>query len=725
MTLRVRRLAAALSVVLLGTLYGCRGVPSASKTTPVILISVDTLRSDHLPAYGYNGVATPEIDALRADSILYQRAYSHVPLTFPSHATILTGMLPADTGVRDNVGFLLPPNVPTIAEMLKKNGYATGGAVSAFVLRHETGIARGFDFYDDEVEPLGSDQTIGRVQRNGAETIQALEKWIDTQSDKPVFAFLHLYEPHSPYTPPEPYLSRYPNHYDGEIAYTDRLIGEFTGYLKQKGIYDRALIIFLSDHGEGLNEHGEEEHGIFVYREDLQVPLIVKLPKQRKAGATVTAPVELVDVVPTILERTATQVAANPKRIGESLIAQLGTAPPREIYAESYYPRFHFGWSDVHSLISGHDHFIRAPQPELYDLASDFGEKKNIIADSRRQYVNMRTAIESFIKEPGAPSAIDAEDAAKLAALGYVGSTAASRPGQQLPDPKTTINVFRDIRLAFTWYRNGKEDEALRLTNKLLADNSQITDLWDLKFKILGKMERPREAVEAAKDGLRAVSSSSELLFDVASGAVVINDLDTAQQHAELLAKIDPGRAHEVLARIWMRRGNVDKSAEEAKLAIGTLHDPIGPLIELANAERQRGNLQAALGYVNQAMERASRKPEPVQDLHLARGDILARMGRNDEAEKDFRAEITMFPRAPKAYSSLILLLSAIGRTDEATKLVYDVVQKTPGPDSYVTISETLKSIGDDRGALYWAYQGLQKYPGNPDLQKLAKLARG
>jgi len=217
------------------------------------------------------------------------------------------------------------------------------------------------------------------------------------------------------------------------------------------------------------------------------------------------------------------------------------------------------------------------------------------------------------------------------------------------------------------------------------------------------------------------VQTSSELLFDVASGAVEINDLDTAQQHAELLEKIDPGRGHEILARIWMRRGNVDKTESEAKLAIQTLHDPIVPLIELANSERQRGNLQAALGYVDQAIERASRKPKPTQDLHLARGDILARLGRNDEAEREFRIEIANFPNAPKAYSSLILLLSAIGRTDEATKLVYEVVQKTPAPDSYVVVSETLKSLGDDRGAIYWAYQGLQKFPTNADLRRLAK----
>lgn len=683
-----------------------------------MLISIDTLRSDHLPAYGYKGVDTPHIDALRADSILYQRAYSHVPLTLPSHATILSGMLPADTGVRDNVGFRLADSIPTLQGLLKKNGYATGAAVSAYVLRRETGIANGFEFFDDEVEPLGADEsTIGRVQRDGRETLHALQKWLDGQTQKPSFAFLHLYEPHSPYTPPKPY----PQTYDGEIAYADSIVGEFMAYLKQRGLYDKALIILLSDHGEGLNDHGEEEHGIFVYREALQVPLIVKLPDQRKAGTAVDAPAELVDVFPTVLERTATPAPATGHRVGQSLLSMLDHAQARLIYAESYYARFHFGWSDVHSLIDGNDHFIRAPLPELYDLGADPAEKRNRIEQNRRAYVRLRQAIEPYVREAAAPSNIDAEDAAKLAALGYVGSTVTTRPGQQLRDPKTTIGTFQNIRLAFTWYRNGREEDALRLTNDLLTENSQITDLWDLKYKILGKMDRQKEAVQAAKDGLRNVPAALQLLYDVASGALAIGDLDAAQQHAELAMKIEPGRAHDILARVWMRRGNLDRAEAEAKLSVETSHDPTNALIQLASVEKERGNLPAALSYIDRAIEKASRKPTPPQDLHLARGDIFARLGRTAEAEQEFRMEIAHFPSAPNAYSSLILLLATSGRADEATQLVFQMLKASPAPHTYIVVSETLKAIGDDQGAMYWAYQGMQRYPNDSALRALPK----
>jgi arylsulfatase A-like enzyme/predicted Zn-dependent protease len=701
----------------------CRGrfVASPSRTTPVVLISIDTLRSDHLPAYGYKGVETPNIDSLRADAILYSRAYSHVPLTLPSHVSVLTGMLPNDVGVHDNVGFRLSDSVPSVPELLKKNGYATGAAVSAFVLRRETGIARGFDFYDDEVEPLGADKTIGRVQRDGRETVHSLMKWLDTQSDKPLFAFLHLYEPHTPYTPPEPYLSRYSNHYDGEIAYADAIVGELIDHLKQKGIYDKALIILLSDHGEGLNDHGEEEHGIFVYREALQVPLIMKLPHGGKAGATVTTPVQLVDVFPTILERTGTPPPANGHRVGRSLLAFLDGGPQRQIYSESYYARYHFGWSDLHSLIDGNEHYIRAPQPELYDLAADPAEKRNTFDRNRRAYVRLRAAIEPYVREAATPANIDPEEAAKLAALGYLGSTVATQPGQSLPDPKSSMGVLHDIRQAFTWYRNGKEEDALRLTNKLLATNSQMGDLWDLKFKILEKMGRERDAIEAAKDGLRNVPAEAALLLDVAKGSMQIGDLDAAQQHAELAVKTFASKAHEILAHVWARRGDQKRAEAEAKLSLETASDPTPPLMQLAEIEKQRGNLQGALSYLDRAVEKTRRKPAPPENLHLARGDLLARLGRTAEAEQEFRYEIAHFPSSPNAYSSLILLLAANQRTHEATQLVFDVVKAAPSAHTYVVVSETLKAIGDDRGALYWAYQGLQRYPADAEIRDLPK----
>jgi arylsulfatase A-like enzyme/Tfp pilus assembly protein PilF len=703
-------------------LASCRGrvTDIGSRTTPVILISIDTLRSDHLPAYGYKGVATPNIDALRADSILFERAYSHVPLTLPSHTSILTGELPSEHGVRDNVGFRLAESVPTLATVLKQNGYATGGAISAFVLRRETGIAHGFDFYDDQVEPIGPSKVIGRVQRDGRETLHAAESWLDQQSGKPFFLFLHLYDPHTPYTPPEPFFSRYPQHYDGEIAYVDSIVGELVARLKATGVYDNAVIMLVSDHGEGLNEHGEEEHGIFLYREALQVPLILKLPHARKGGASVATPVQLVDVFPTVTQLTASTPPAAGHRTGTSLLAFLDGGPQRAIYSETYYPRFHFGWSDLHSLIHGNDHFIRAPQAELYDLARDPAEKSNTLESNRRAYVRMRAEIEPFVKAASAPANVDPEEAAKLAALGYVGSTVDTHAGDNLPDPKTTIGVFNEIRTAYTWFRNGKEQQALDLTNRLLAANSQITDLWDLKYNIYNKLGRQKDAVETAKEGLRHVPTSIALLFDVANGALQLGDLETAQQHAEIAAKIEPGRAHEVMAHIAIARKDDKRAEAEAKAAMASSPDPTNALMILATLARQRSDYAGALSYLDRAAERVrAKRPPRLEELHLDRGDVLARLGRSEEAEQEFHAEIDAFPRDARAYSSLVLLLASEQRLDEATKVVYDAIKSVPGAHAYAVMSDTLKAIGDERGALYWAVEGLHRYPNDAELRAM------
>lgn len=692
-----------------------------SSSTPVILISIDTLRSDHLPAYGYDKVSTPHLDAFRADSILYEHAYSHCPLTLPSHASMLTALLPADHGLRDNVGFALEKKAPTVAELLKKNGYATGAAVSAFVLRRESGIDRGFDEWDDQVEPIGASQFISRVQREGNETLQVAKRWIDAHSARPFFYFLHLYDPHTPYTPPEPFRTEYKDRpYDGEIAYTDQVVGDFLEYLKSKDLYDRSLIIVLSDHGEGLYEHGEEEHGIFLYREAIQVPLLVKLPGSRHAGRTVKKPAGLIDVFPTILEQTATKA---PERKSEalSLTALLeADAPHRSIYSETYYPKLHFGWSDLHSLVDGSNHFIRAPIPELYDLTSDPGEKKNVIKESRRAYVAMRAAIEPYVKAAAAPAPIDPDEAAKLAALGYIGSTAAATDDADLPDPKNTIEVFQQIRLAYTHFKDDKLQECLELTERLLKDNHRILDLWDLKSKALAKLGRNEEAIAAAKEGLRVQPSAVALISAVANLSILMGRLDEAQQHAELLAKTDKGQSHELMARIWAGRKDYQRAEKEARLAMDAGRDPTNALMTLGLIAKERGDLPGAMRYLDEALQNVAKKKNPrVPNLHFYRGDVLARLGRNQDAESEFRQEIAMYPRQPDAYASLVLLLASAGRGEEAAKVVFDLIEAAPHPPSYIVVAETLKAIGDDRGAVYWANQAVRRFPQDAQLRGL------
>ncbi|HEX8172297.1 MAG TPA: sulfatase-like hydrolase/transferase [Thermoanaerobaculia bacterium] len=709
----------ALVLVALSACKGSRSLPAPASGTPVFLISIDTLRSDHLPVYGYKNVETPNIDALRGDGILYEHAYAHTPLTGPSHSSILTGLLPADHGVRDNLGFVLSAAAKPVAETLRGHGYATGAAVSAFVLRREIGLNRGFDYYDDQTESVSlKTRIIGNIQRDGAQTVKVAREWIGKQN-KPVFFFLHLYEPHTPYTPPEPYLSRYSSRYDGEIARVDAIVGDYLQSLKDAGLYDKALIILLSDHGEGLNEHGDEEHGLFLYREEIQVPLIVKLPQQKFAGDTVGAPVQLIDVVPTILERTG--IASPVKLAGRALTSFLGekNPPRRAVYSETYYPRFHFGWADQHSLIDGERHYIHSPKPELFNVVDDFNEKSNIYGSDRRGSFAMKNAIVPLIRDAVAPSAVDPEEAAKLAALGYLGSTVQTKPGEVLPDPKDQIPTFQDIGHAFTAFRDGKFEESLAVTTRLLASNPRMLDLYDLKSKLLARLGRPAEAIEAGKAALRLSPNASNIAIDVAGLLLESNQLEDARKHAELALKSDPGQAHELLARIATARKDFATAEKEAQLAVGTDRERVPALLTLARVQRDKGDLDAALRTLDQAVQR-EKPSQPVMGLHFTRGDVLARLGRAEEAEQEFRRDIHLFPEDPASYKNLVLLLVAEGRVPEATQLIRDLIAASPTPPSYLAVCQVLHSLGDARGVRYWARQGLSRYPTHPELRRLA-----
>ncbi|HEY3057113.1 MAG TPA: sulfatase, partial [Thermoanaerobaculia bacterium] len=293
----ITRLRAALAAVLLLTATGCaREVAHSVKAgtyrnAPVILISIDTLRADHLPAWGYRAGSTPNLDRLARQSVLFRNAYSHCPLTLPSHVSVISGLLPPRHGVRDNIGFRFESrDRNTLPEVLRRNGYRAGAAVSSYVLRGETGLRALFDDYDDDIE-FRPGSVLAELERPGAETAAIAERWVDENRTRPFFYFLHIYEPHAPYNAPAPFRWSAPTAYDAEIAYADSIVGGFLDHLRERGLFDRAIIIVIGDHGEGLGDHGESTHGLLLYREALHVPLIVKLPHDDGGGTTVGSPV--------------------------------------------------------------------------------------------------------------------------------------------------------------------------------------------------------------------------------------------------------------------------------------------------------------------------------------------------------------------------------------------------------------------------------------------------
>jgi arylsulfatase A-like enzyme len=424
---------------------------------PVLVISVDTLRADHLPAYGYRAVETPNLDALARDSVVFDNAISHVPLTLPSHVSLWTGLLPFQHGVRDNVGYRVGATHPTLAAFLRARGYATGAAVSAFVLDHASGVAEGFDFYDDRVEARDIAVALGRVQRPGGETEALLEGWIGRQNpDRPIFAFLHLYEPHTPYEPPEPFRTTYrARPYDGEIAASDVIVGRFIAFAKARGLFDRAIVVLLSDHGEGLGEHGEDEHGILLYREALRVPLFIKLPGSRDKGRRLATAVGLTDVFPTIASLLGEKAPEG--LAGRAVFASDSEA--RSIYSETLYPRYHFGWSDLASLTDARYHYIAAPRPELFDWTTDPSEQHDLSGALPPAFRSMRLALEKMERPLQPPGSSDPETVRKLASLGYIGASSAAASRRDLPDPKDRIHTLDRLKDASRLVSEHREDD--------------------------------------------------------------------------------------------------------------------------------------------------------------------------------------------------------------------------------------------------------------------------
>jgi len=716
MSPRVLRVLALLSLVLAAC--GRRG--AVDPKAPIIIISIDTLRSDHLPAYGYTKVETPAIDAFRKDAILFERAYSHCPLTLVSHASLFTGVLPAEHGIRDNLGYNLDPKTKTIAELVKAKGYATGGAVSAIVLRGETGIKRGFDFWDDTIDLDPSSLTIARAQRSGDATRALAEKWIGQHKSQPFFFFFHIYEPHAPYEPPEPFKSRYGSTYDGEVAAADDVVGKLLDYLRAEGLYDRATIVLMSDHGEGLGEHGEEEHGVLLYRETLQVPLMLKLPNERQKGTSVAAPVGLVDVFPTI----AQAFGPVPKNAGASLldIAAGKITQPRPIYSETYYGRFHYGWNDLHSIVSGPHHYIQANKPELYDVVADPAELKNTLLENRRVYVALREQIKPLIHAAAAPANVDDEQKQQLIALGYVGSTISTEANAVLPDPQENIGKANLIGQAFRAAKNEKYDEAVKLTDDLLRDNPNMADVWMVRARALDKLGRREEALEAAKQGLRISPTTTTFMAMVAQFALDLGKLDEAEQHARLALKGTPHEAHRLLAQVYMEKKDFAKARAEANLTSEDTRNGPALLMLLGRVDLAEGNVERSLKYFTDSLaqiDSAHHKPLPKLNFYI--GDALARLGRADEAERSFLNEIRLFPSDPQAYVNLMLLYVAEAKNREAAELTFSLEKAAPIPPSYVAIAKTLKIVGDRNGSRFWAARGLTRYPADRQLQALVR----
>ena len=618
----------------------------------IVLISIDTLRSDRVPAYGYTQGRTPALDRVRKDGILFDRAYSPIPLTTPAHASMMTGHLPPRHGIRDNAGYKLEADgAPTLATLLQSRGYRTVGAVSSFTMRTATGLGMGFEHYDDRFE-VGARQGTGQVQRAGTDTLATMLGPLRqaAEAQEPFFAFLHLYEPHAPYSPPAEFADL-ADPYDGEIAAADAVVGQLLSTLDELGAYESATIVITADHGEGLGDHGEAEHGVLLYREALQVPLIIKLPGAHHAGLAVATPVDLTDLAATLLAVAGydepfdsdgrSLLPLIEQQAAGSLPAAGSVGGERGLYAESYHPQLRYGWAGLTSWIDGKWHLIDGPDPELYDLVADPAETRNILTENRRVYARMRDALAAVATEPATPGAIDEETRRRLESLGYLGS---SRPsGDDLPDPKTQLQTLEPLRRGIDALARGERDRAITLLRETLETNPRFEAAWSH----LGLAYEESDQPEAAMDAYRKA-------FDISPGAPEVID---------------------ALVRVGMRLGLVEDVATFLPLAVENHPEDLNLRFLTTRTLLMQRRFDDALDAAQNTLTLAPDHPDARYQL----GAVHMALRQLDQAESHLLSAIEAAQGShPAALQDLSVLYLSQGRKSEARRLLERLVQIQP-----------------------------------------------
>jgi arylsulfatase A-like enzyme len=532
---------------------------------PVIVISIESLRADHLPVYGYTKVRTPAIDALAADAVAFDRAYAHSALTLPSHVSLLSGLLPFQTGVRDEIGFPILPTVALLPQLLRRRGFKTGGMVSNYLLRKETGLGAAFGFFDDELGAGAGEGAALPAQRDGAETLNIAERWIESIGTARFFMFLHLDGPSPTGAGAERFAKYSP--YDARTAYADELVGQLIAFLKKRGLYTGGILVLTSDHAEGLGDHGEQGHGLFLYEQVIRTPLIIKLPQRDGGGRHSNALVQHIDIVPTILDLMG---APRPSGLrGRSLRNLLdsptATIPDRQVYAESFAGRYRFGWSEVSSLTDGQYRYITSPHPELYNVLQDPKERVNLVESDAKTAQQMRLALETLAGRTPfpVPSTVAEPERGRLAAMGYVTGlpvVAPEVPGDQLPDVKDRVAVANKYWQASSFSARGQTLEAIAKYREVVFDDPTLAVGWDRLVGLFVESGRFREAGEA-------LSSLLGLYPEAARTA----EADLRLQ--QVLGTTPTADRYVMAASVWSSLGEKTKAADVRAAARKTVGD--------------------------------------------------------------------------------------------------------------------------------------------------------
>jgi len=669
---------------------GCsREAPPPPSAKHLVLVTIDTLRADRLSCYGSRTVATPHLDEVAAKGALCRDASVQAPLTRPSHVTIFTGRYPAEHGIRDNVAPALRAEVPTLAERLKGQGFLTAAFVSSIVLSRQSGLGRGFDTYSDRFEAGADDaRFLNTLQRKGDGPTAEAIAWLEAHPSGRTFVWLHLYDPHDPYEPPEPYATRYADRpYDGEVAFADDLVGRLDAALARLGRRSDTLLVVTSDHGEGLEEHGEAVHGFFVYESTLAVPLLLRGPGI-PAGTRLNTTVRSVDLLPTVLDLLGAPLP--PNLSGRSLAAALrgGPAPADEAtYAESLTPLLHFGWSDLRALREGRFKYIAAPRPELFDLKDDPGEHHNLVAASPAQAEALRGALARRLEaerktaaDPAAAAAIPPELLEQLGALGYVGGGtggAGSSPGA---DPKDKLEDYKAVntlmREGLTHLREKDAAGAVARFEALLARGVTSFEAHYYLARALMQQKRPKPAAVHFEAALARLPAYGAAYIGLADACVALGEPQRALLALRKGQSVSPRDA-----RLFEAEGGVLLALEKPREAI-TAYEAALPLapkdallrVKLGELYRDLREPARAIALLREAVRL---DPEPAAYWNSL-GMVLGGSEQLDDAETAFREAVKRDPRDAQYAYNLGLALERQGKKREAAPFFRKALELEP-----------------------------------------------
>jgi len=643
MTVKVARFL--LICCLVAAVHAAEPAQTKAPQADVFLVTIDTLRADHVHCYGYDRVETPALDGLAKDGIRFTQAFTPSPITNTSHTTILTGLLPSSHGVTD---FAVPlsPTHPTWAELLHGRGYHTAAFIAAVILDSKTlapGLDRGFDFYDNFPEHAHTKSRWGRVERRGMDVVQRAESWLTAHPGGPHFVWVHLYDPHDPYEPPAPYSQLYKDRlYDGEIAYADSALSNFIAYLKKRGWYENSLIVVVGDHGEGLGEHLESTHGIFLYDSTTHVPLIFKLPAASLAGKVkvVDAQVRTTDILPTVLDLVDASV---PERLdGESMRAYFVGADTasRIAFGETDYP-LRFGWAPLRSVRAEGLKFIEAPRPELYDLHADARELENRYEPWNGQVRKFRELLAELRAKAPPPEHskghVGQGTIDELKALGYLGradagsATNVPEPSM-LPDPKDKIEEQNLLHTAMMAAEDNRQADARESLEKVLQldpkSPTALLQLGELELKA-GNYGR---AAQYLKGALEVRPDDATAAFHEGQALEKSHDPAGARDALEASLKLVPGQfqARLLLGQVYLELKNARAAEDQFEAALLLQPKSVEAQIGVARAQIAGGNFN---GAVQQLEPLAKAHPTNAEIFELL-ADTYSRLGKKAEAQQ-------------------------------------------------------------------------------------------